>query len=281
MQYIDLGVEKLVLVIPDEYDVELADYGGFILTKDGVSYLPYISVYDIRTVGGEDFDFEQVLEDFTTEASHIEEEVKEVGDKFYYMTELEIEDLYIYEYSVLYNNVRFELQLFISQSDVNSELARGYLEEAVQMIEYVGIVLNEDHSSQALAPEELEFIESSVSTLLGANQYELKSVFDSGKALDILQWLFDEQCFDLKDKEYLGKLGLLFGALLRYYYIDFEWVGVEGDLGYEYALQYKDTEVVIFPISLVVSRLEAGEHIQIPRLLDKIFQSVEDQFEEE
>lgn len=280
MQLVDLGVERIAMLAPDEYILEIPDYDGVMLCKEEEAYMPYIYVFTGKVIPEQEFNFETELDLLKREASDYDTFVEEVVDKCYFKYMYDIEDMYIHEYTILFTNVQFTLQLVFSLGQEGTDIEKSYVEEVEKMIETIGFMFEAHHECLVITAEEERYIEESIGDILGTDREGVQVCLQSGKALDVLQWLLDEQCFNLKDKEYIVKLGLMLGTLLQYYYLDFNWVAVEEEGVRELAMQFKDTEEVVFPISLVSSRIETGEAIRIPRMLENLFFTVEERHKE-
>lgn len=275
MQLVDLGVGKVVMLAPDDYNLELPDYGGIMMCKEEEQYMPYIFIFGAEQVPEQEFSFDTELALFKKQANDYDTFIEEIADKYYYKDSYEMENMYVYEYYVLFMDVRFVIQLVLNLDQIGTDIEQHYLDEVNKIIETVGFMYEEHHVCLPLTEDESVYIEESIGEILGTDREGVERAIVSGKALDALQWIFDKESLVFKSSQYITKLGLVLGALMRYYYLDFNWVVIEEEGERELALQYKETKEVVFPISLVSSRIEEGEAIRIPRLLDNVYYSVE------
>ncbi|WP_084253122.1 DUF3806 domain-containing protein [Devriesea agamarum] len=65
----------------------------------------------------------------------------------------------------------------------------------------------------------------------------------------------------------LQSLGILLGdAMVRGARIDFEWVEVEDEYGIDPAINVPETSILLFPLTMISKRVEAGEEVDIYEL---------------
>ena len=85
--------------------------------------------------------------------------------------------------------------------------------------------------------------------------------------LDLIQRVLKEGCITSRDTWKLSALGLMFGdALLQAMEGRLRWVVVEDKLGISQALQWKDSDVLIYPLSALREPIQAGEALDIKQL---------------
>lgn len=83
--------------------------------------------------------------------------------------------------------------------------------------------------------------------------------------LDTLQRIIDNRWIDPEDAKSQQAMGIVFGDLLAKE-LSFDWVVYRDRAGRSRALQYRDQEIFIFPITMISRRLEARADISIKTL---------------
>ncbi|MDR1172729.1 MAG: DUF3806 domain-containing protein [Bacteroidales bacterium] len=91
--------------------------------------------------------------------------------------------------------------------------------------------------------------------------------------LYLLQGILDNNFYG-KDKTWeLQSLGITFGdALVQK--LGLEWVEVEDEYGIDPALKYKNTSILLFPLTMISKRVEQDEQINIEALFEGICNKV-------
>jgi uncharacterized protein DUF3806 len=84
--------------------------------------------------------------------------------------------------------------------------------------------------------------------------------------LDLLQRLLDDEVFLPTQTHELQSLGLAFGDAIRKR-LGLEWIIADDEYGREPALLQSDSAIVIFPLTMVAKRVEAGERLRLRDLV--------------
>jgi hypothetical protein len=83
--------------------------------------------------------------------------------------------------------------------------------------------------------------------------------------LYLLQGILDQKFYGKDETWGLQSLGIAFGdALLQK--LDLKWMEVEDEYGVDPALKYKNTSILLFPLTMISKRIEKGEEISIEEL---------------
>ena len=91
--------------------------------------------------------------------------------------------------------------------------------------------------------------------------------------LDLIQRVILESDITARDAWKLAALGLMFGdALHQVMEGRLRWVVVEDELGISHALQWKHTDILIFPLSALRAPIQANEAIDVKQLYAEFVQ---------
>jgi hypothetical protein len=85
--------------------------------------------------------------------------------------------------------------------------------------------------------------------------------------LDALQSTLDMGHLTANQTFELQCLGLAFGRVILASAEGFDWAMVEDEYGRDPALRYKETELLVFPLTMISRRIEDGEHVELLELL--------------
>ncbi len=77
-----------------------------------------------------------------------------------------------------------------------------------------------------------------------------------------------DQTYDLQS------LGLIFGQVFLQRHQGFDWWMVEDEYGRDPALRYKETSLLLFPLTMISKRLEDGEEFDLEELFNGLSANV-------
>ncbi len=77
--------------------------------------------------------------------------------------------------------------------------------------------------------------------------------------IEILQATLDGQHLSAEQTWELQCLGLAFGRVFLAEAADFDWAMVEDEYGRDPALRYRETDLLVFPLTMISKRVEDGE----------------------
>jgi hypothetical protein len=80
--------------------------------------------------------------------------------------------------------------------------------------------------------------------------------------LYLLQTILDKKFYKKDETWELQSLGITFGDALAEK-LNLEWVEIEDDYGIDPALRYKETSILLFPLTMISKRIENDEEINI------------------
>ncbi|GMO70499.1 MAG: hypothetical protein Ta2A_19110 [Treponemataceae bacterium] len=87
--------------------------------------------------------------------------------------------------------------------------------------------------------------------------------------LHLLQGIIDNEYYGKNDTMELQSLGITFGDALSQQ-LSLNWVEVEDEYGIDPALRYKNTSILLFPLTMISKRIENDEQVNIKELFDGI-----------
>ena len=91
---------------------------------------------------------------------------------------------------------------------------------------------------------------------------------DHSRDLDLLQALLDAQLVQPDQVRELQAMGLIMGDLLAVE-LGMHWIVYEDDMGRSRALRYQQSEVVLFPITMIARRREAGNKTAVAEIYQR------------
>ena len=74
----------------------------------------------------------------------------------------------------------------------------------------------------------------------------------------------------------LQALGIAFGALFSTLNPDYDWCMVEDEYGRDPALRYRDTSLLLFPLTLLSKRIEDDGHVDVAGLYHGLLEQLDD-----
>ena len=106
--------------------------------------------------------------------------------------------------------------------------------------------------------------------------YGSQDSFGSLRDLDLIKGLLDRGIVGLEDTFDLQALGLMFGQVIVKQVEDMDWCMVEDELGRTPALRYKETSLIVFPMTMISKRVEKAEEIDLHEIFDFLVKKIED-----
>ncbi|MEE4661588.1 MAG: DUF3806 domain-containing protein [Halieaceae bacterium] len=91
---------------------------------------------------------------------------------------------------------------------------------------------------------------------------------ERGNDIDVLQGLLDRQAVAADDRATLQGMGIVLGDLLAKE-LDMHWVIYEDKLGRSRALRYGDSDLFLYPVTMISRRVEAGAEADVQAIFDK------------
>jgi len=86
--------------------------------------------------------------------------------------------------------------------------------------------------------------------------------------LDALQRVIDEQVFPADKTNELQSMGLCLGEVMVKQ-LGFHWITVEDEYGQDPAIQFGETSIIVFPLTMISKRVERGETVDVRDLYEQ------------
>ena len=86
--------------------------------------------------------------------------------------------------------------------------------------------------------------------------------------LELIQRLLDQGVVEREATYTLQALGLAFGRAFLNEFPDYDWWMVEDEYGRDPAIRYKESSLLVFPMTMISKRVEDGEHVDVGELFD-------------
>jgi hypothetical protein len=96
------------------------------------------------------------------------------------------------------------------------------------------------------------------------------------KDLVLIQRVLDRGVVEPEATYTLQALGLAFGRAFLGEHADYDWWMVEDEFGRDPAIRYKETSLLIFPMTMLSKRVEDGEEFDVAELFDGLAKQLAD-----
>ena len=94
--------------------------------------------------------------------------------------------------------------------------------------------------------------------------------------LDKIQKIIDSKLIEVEATYSLQALGLAFGRIFIELHDDYSWCMVEDEYGRDPAIRYKQTSVLIFPLTIISKRIEKREIVDVQEMFAKLQATLDD-----
>ena len=119
---------------------------------------------------------------------------------------------------------------------------------------------------------------SIVEKYLSKEDLESKYQTAAGK-LGTLRALLEANTFSSTQTYELQSMGIVFGDVFVQE-MGFSWVIVEDQYGRDPAIKYKDTSIILYPLTMISKRIENGEAVDVFELFNGTAQSLDEIIDE-
>jgi hypothetical protein len=86
----------------------------------------------------------------------------------------------------------------------------------------------------------------------------------------LIQRVLDQGVVEPEATYTLQAFGLAFGRAFLNEFPDYDWWMVEDEHGRDPAIRYKESSLLIFPMTMISKRVEDGEPFDVPELFDEL-----------
>lgn len=98
--------------------------------------------------------------------------------------------------------------------------------------------------------------------------------------LALIQRVLDTGVVEREATYTLQALGLAFGRTFLNEFPDYDWWMVEDEHGRDPAIRYKETSLLVFPMTMISKRVEDGEHFDLNELFEGLAQQLAELIQE-
>ena len=98
--------------------------------------------------------------------------------------------------------------------------------------------------------------------------------------LALIQRVLDQGLVEPEATYTLQALGLAFGRAFLNEFPDYDWWMVEDEYGRDPAIRYKETSLLVFPMTMISKRIEDGEPFEVSELFDGLAKQLAELIEE-
>jgi len=119
------------------------------------------------------------------------------------------------------------------------------------------------------SPDDLERLQDQrqVVNAILAEHYQPASLSGTRADLALLQKVLDDRVLTPDQTYELQSLGIALGDVMAAG-LGLHWVTVEDQYGRDPALQYEDTSLIVYPLTMISKRVERGESTQVAWLVE-------------
>jgi hypothetical protein len=98
--------------------------------------------------------------------------------------------------------------------------------------------------------------------------------------LELIQRVLDQGLVEPEATYTLQAFGLAFGRVFLNEFPDYDWWMVEDEHGRDPAIRYKETSLLVFPMTMISKRIEDGDPFDVPELFDGLAKQLAELIEE-
>lgn len=139
------------------------------------------------------------------------------------------------------------------------------------------VAIAEEQKILELGPEDAERLAKQravVEKYLGDDESRVKYAKPAGK-LGLLRALLAKKVFHANQSYELQCMGVVLGDTFVQD-MNFHWIVVQDDKGKDPAIRYKDTSIILYPLTMISKRIEKGEALDVFELYNSITAIVEE-----
>jgi hypothetical protein len=98
--------------------------------------------------------------------------------------------------------------------------------------------------------------------------------------LALMQRVLDQAVVEPEATYTLQAFGLAFGRVFLNQFPDYDWWMVEDEFGRDPAIRYKETSLLVFPMTMISKRMEDGDAFDVTELFDGLAKQLAELIEE-
>lgn len=274
MKLIEIGDGCKAIKVPSKYFSEWeGEHSVVLYTAEENEPIIRISVISIQSDDsrGVDQPYQTVIE----KGLNVGYEVKDYGDRSYYNYRKDsIEEglaICYYEIGVLGNFVILSVVCSLDEAD-NIVSIHDEIEQMILTIEELSLDV-----TNLFEPKysDIVTINNIVGEVLKIEEDKIDEFHNSYTTLKLIQDILDKKGYLVNQESILSSLGFVLGDFIQFINGDYRWVVARDNFGRDLALQYKNYSITLFPVTMILKRIENGEEIIISDLINSIFSEIE------
>ncbi|WP_010254846.1 DUF3806 domain-containing protein [Myroides injenensis] len=274
MKLIEIGDGCKAIKVPSKYFSEWEGEHSVVLYTEQENE-PIIRISVISTESDDARSNDQPYQTVIEKGLNAGYEVKDYGDRSYfcYRKDSLEEGLAIcyYEIGVKGNFVILSVTTSLEEADSIMSI-HSEVEQMILTIEELSLDVTNIFEPKY---SDIITINNIVGEVLKIDEDEIDEFHNSYTTLTLLQDVLDQKGYLSNQESILSSLGFVFGDFIQFINNDYRWVVVRDNYGRDLALQYKNYTITLFPITMILKRIEAGEEVVISALINSIFSEIE------
>ncbi|MDF1816007.1 MAG: DUF3806 domain-containing protein [Verrucomicrobiales bacterium] len=267
MKFFAIGDGHKRVTLPDRYETEITHDGTSIFWVPGEIDIP-IRVSVLTLEPKEESEKEAGFWAVINKANSKKAEPKVVDDKsIYHYRKPEDDDSEVYHfYEIGMANYLIIVSVTVEEELENTPVFTTILEDVDNMIASIE-QREEDHPFTCQLPgSDIDEISEAVAELVPGGISE--------ESWDILQRKYDEALQD-GDLDLAGKVGIVFGEMLKNDIPGFTWYLTVDDWGCARSLNFGESGVSVFPENMIVKRADDDQNLDLKELASDTIETVE------
>jgi len=275
MKLFEIGDGLKSIKVTSDYYSDLEDEETTFLYK-GEDNEPEIRISVISGVPKDETDTNYIYNSVIKEGEEKGYPVTIVEDKSYYTYSTENQEIVTHFYEIGYKcNI-----VIISVTDVLEKKDSSELQATLRDIESLISSITEISLKEPtiFEPKYPDFasINERISNIMEIEQDDIDDCHETDKTLSKIQDILDKKKYTPKQTLELQSLGLALGDYIQYKNENFHWAVVRDEYGRDLCLQYKNTSLTTFPLTMISKRVETGEEIVVDKFVNKLLDTIED-----
>ena len=280
MKLFEIGDGLKSIKVTNEYYSNLEEEQTIVLYK-GKENEPEIRVSVISVVPKDETDINNAYYSVIKNGEEKGCPVTRIEDKSYY-TFSEVNQsgdsiIVVHFYEIGFKCNFLILSVTVLQEDNDSSELQATLREIESFIPSINEISLKDATIFDLRYSDFVNIDKRVASVLEIEQDDIENCHETDMTLSKIQHILDEKRYTPEQTFELQSLGLALGDYIQYKDDSLHWAVVRDEYGRDLCLQYKDTTLTVFPMTMLSKRVEDGEEVVVRSLVNGLFNIIENQ----
>ena len=276
MTLFEIGDGLKSIKVASNYYCDWEDKETIILYK-GEENEPEIRISVISVIPKEESDANNAYHSVIKNGEKEGYSVTKIEDKSYYTSseERQSEDIVLHFYEIGYKCNFVILSVTASLEDKDSPQLQAALREIESFIPSINEISLKE--STIFEPKYTDFtsINERIANILDVKQDDIDDYHEADTTLSKIQSILDEKKYTSEQTRELQSLGLALGDYLQYKDENLHWAVLRDEYGRDLCLQYKNTALTVFPMTMLSKRVEDGEEVVVTALVKGLFNILE------